>query len=102
MWIAGVGCSERAPTPFPTRKPTKAPTVFSCAGVPTKARCGWKKYRKKCVWANNACAPRTPAPTSAGAHCRKMRASYKCVADDACDWQKPTKKFGRHCVAASV
>lgn len=49
-------CVNRPP---PTRRPTKAPTVFSCTSL-NKVRCGWRKYRNKCTWTGAECTERVP------------------------------------------
>ena len=44
----------------PTRKPTKAPTQFSCLSIKKRMQCKSKMNRAKCVWRSNACQKRQP------------------------------------------
>jgi len=60
---AGGKCSDRAPTAFPTRRPTKNPTGFACDNAASLRTCRSFKYRKKCVWFNRDCVERTAFPT---------------------------------------
>ena len=50
---------EIVPTPFPTKKPTKAPTLFSCSNIRSKVACTMKKNQEACMWTGK-CEDRAP------------------------------------------
>jgi len=84
--FAGSTCADRVPTPFPTRRPTKSPTVFSCSIAETLRKCRSLKFKKKCLWRDKNCIERTAKPTRA-----PTAFSCSVLTKQRCRWRRHRK-----------